>query len=51
MTKHILVIPGDGIGPEVTHWGKAALQQIAFTFNHEFYSAQLAMLNMIMIHL
>ena len=36
MTKHILVIPGDGIGPEVTHWGKAALQQIAFTFNHEF---------------
>ena len=36
MTKHILVIPGDGIGPEVTYWGKAALQQIAATFNHEF---------------
>ena len=36
MTKHILVIPGDGIGPEVTRWGKAALQQIATTFNHEF---------------
>ena len=26
--KHILVIPGDGIGPEVTTWGKAVLEQI-----------------------
>ncbi len=34
--KHILVIPGDGIGPEVTTWGKAALEQIASKFNHEF---------------
>lgn len=36
MKKHILVIPGDGIGPEVTTWGKAILEQIATSFNHEF---------------
>ncbi|SEA81059.1 3-isopropylmalate dehydrogenase [Pedobacter hartonius] len=36
MKKHILVIPGDGIGPEVTTWGKAVLEQIATNFNHEF---------------
>lgn len=36
MKKHILVIPGDGIGPEVTQWGKAALQFIAEAFEHEF---------------
>ena len=36
MNKHILVIPGDGIGPEVTQWGKAALAKIAEIFGHEF---------------
>lgn len=36
MKKHILVIPGDGIGPEVTTWGKAALQLIATQFGHQF---------------
>ncbi|MFI5136486.1 MAG: 3-isopropylmalate dehydrogenase [Sphingobacteriales bacterium] len=36
MTKKILVIPGDGIGPEVTTWGKAVLVQIGKTFGHEF---------------
>lgn len=36
MNKHILVIPGDGIGPEVTQWGKAALEKIAEIFGHEF---------------
>ena len=36
MKKNILVIPGDGIGPEVTTWGKAVLVQIAESFNHEF---------------
>jgi 3-isopropylmalate dehydrogenase len=36
MTKHILVIPGDGIGPEVTTWGKAVLERIAQDFGHEF---------------
>ncbi|RZK90000.1 MAG: 3-isopropylmalate dehydrogenase [Pedobacter sp.] len=36
MKKHILVIPGDGIGQEVTQWGKAALAQIAKNYGHEF---------------
>ncbi|MXV17184.1 3-isopropylmalate dehydrogenase [Hufsiella ginkgonis] len=36
MTKNILVIPGDGIGAEVTTWGKAVLEQIAADFGHEF---------------
>jgi 3-isopropylmalate dehydrogenase len=34
--KNILVIPGDGIGPEVTTWGKAVLQHIASDFGHQF---------------
>jgi 3-isopropylmalate dehydrogenase len=34
--KHILVIPGDGIGPEVTTWGKAVLEKIGNEFGHEF---------------
>lgn len=36
MKRNILVIPGDGIGPEVTQWGKAVLEQIAISFDHEF---------------
>ena len=36
LTKNILVIPGDGIGPEVTTWGKAVLKQIGKAFNHTF---------------
>lgn len=36
MKKNILVIPGDGIGPEVTRWGKAILEQIAVSFDHDF---------------
>ena len=36
MKKSILVIPGDGIGPEVTTWGKAVLQEIGAQFGHEF---------------
>jgi len=36
MKKNILVIPGDGIGPEVTTWGKAVLEKIAAVFGHEF---------------
>src|ERR1700712_103168 len=36
LTKHILVIPGDGIGPEVTTWGKAVLEKIGKDFGHEF---------------
>lgn len=36
MKKHILVIPGDGIGAEVTTWGKKSLEKIATLFGHEF---------------
>src|ERR1051325_2234200 len=34
--KHLLVIPGDGIGPEVTTWGKAVLEKIGQEYGHEF---------------
>lgn len=36
MKKHILVVPGDGIGQEVTKVGKAVLEKIAEKFGHEF---------------
>ncbi|MCW3109064.1 MAG: 3-isopropylmalate dehydrogenase [Segetibacter sp.] len=34
--KHILIIPGDGIGQEVTTWGKAVLEQIAADNGYDF---------------
>ncbi len=36
MKKHILVVPGDGIGAEVTTVGKQVLEVIAQKFGHEF---------------
>lgn len=36
MKKHILVVPGDGIGQEVTQVGKKVLERIAEKFGHEF---------------
>jgi 3-isopropylmalate dehydrogenase len=36
MKKHILIIPGDGIGQEVTTWGKAVLEQIASDNGYNF---------------
>jgi 3-isopropylmalate dehydrogenase len=37
MSKHnILILAGDGIGPEVTEVGEQVLQKIAQKFNHEF---------------
>ncbi|CAN1572022.1 LeuB Isocitrate/isopropylmalate dehydrogenase [Spirosomataceae bacterium] len=36
MKKHILVVPGDGIGQEVTVIGKKALEKIAAKFGHDF---------------
>lgn len=36
MKKHILVVPGDGIGQEVTEIGKQVLEKIAARFGHEF---------------
>ncbi len=36
MQKHILIIPGDGIGPEVTAVGRQVLEAIAYQFGHTF---------------
>lgn len=36
MNKNILIIPGDGIGQEVTKWGKAVLEKIAEQHGHQF---------------
>ncbi len=36
MQHRILVIPGDGIGPEVTTWGKHTLQAVAQRYGHQF---------------
>ena len=36
MNYNIAIIPGDGIGPEVTAQAKKALDAIADTFDHEF---------------
>jgi len=36
MKKHILIVPGDGIGQEVTAVGKKVLDAIAARFHHEF---------------
>lgn len=36
MKKHILVVPGDGIGQEVTRVGKKVLEKIAEKYGHEF---------------
>ncbi len=36
MVKHILIIAGDGIGPEVTQVGKQVLDKIAQNFGHTF---------------
>src|SRR5690606_8502563 len=36
MKKNILVIPGDGIGQEVTQWGKEVLVRVAELYGHDF---------------
>ena len=36
MTMRIVVLPGDGVGPEVTHEGIKVLQAVADTFGHRF---------------
>ena len=43
MKKNILVIPGDGIGKEVTIWGKAILEKIALEYGHEFIFSNASM--------
>jgi 3-isopropylmalate dehydrogenase len=36
MNKKIVILPGDGIGLEITQWGKKVLQEIAKKFGHSF---------------
>ena len=36
MNKHIAVLPGDGIGPEITDGAVAVLQAVAQKFGHTF---------------
>jgi 3-isopropylmalate dehydrogenase len=36
MRKHILVVPGDGIGQEVTQVGKKVLERVGEKFGHDF---------------
>jgi 3-isopropylmalate dehydrogenase len=40
MNAHIVVLPGDGIGPEVTAEAVRALQAVARTFGHQFTFAE-----------
>ena len=35
-TKKIVILAGDGIGLEITQWGKKVLQEIARQFDHQF---------------
>lgn len=39
----ILIIPGDGIGPEVTTWGQLVLEKIGRLFEHHFVFDQALM--------
>lgn len=43
MTKHIALIPGDGIGPEIVAQAKAVLDRIAEIFGHEFTYTEVSM--------
>ena len=43
MTKHIALIPGDGIGPEIVAQAKAVLDRTAEIFGHEFTYTEVAM--------
>ena len=36
MNKKIVILPGDGIGLEITQWGKKVLEEIADQFGHSF---------------
>lgn len=43
MTKHIALIPGDGIGPEIVAQAKAVLDRVAEIFGHAFTYTEVAM--------
>ena len=36
MKKNIVLLPGDGIGPEVTHAAASVLKECAREFHHQF---------------
>ena len=36
MSKRIVILPGDGVGPEVVRDGIKVLQAVADTFGHQF---------------
>ncbi|GIV32441.1 MAG: 3-isopropylmalate dehydrogenase [Saprospiraceae bacterium] len=36
LKRKIVILPGDGIGPEVTHWGRRTLETIAECYGHLF---------------
>ena len=36
MQKHIVILPGDGIGPEITDGAVAVLKTVAQKFDHTF---------------
>ena len=48
-SKHILIVPGDGIGQEVTAAGKKVLDRIAENFNHTFTYDEALILSLIHI--
>ena len=43
MTKHIALIPGDGIGQEIVAQAKAVLDRVAEIFGHEFTYTEVSM--------
>lgn len=43
MTKHIALIPGDGISPEIVAQAKAVLDRVAEIFGHEFTYTEVSM--------
>ena len=43
MNKHIAVIPGDGIGPEITEGAVRVLQKVAQRYGHQFTFERLLM--------
>ena len=43
MTKHIALIPGDGIGPEIVAQARAVLDRVAEIFGHEFTYTEVSM--------
>ena len=40
ITKKIIILPGDGIGKEITQWGRKVLEEIAKQYGHEFHFEQ-----------